>query len=432
MKTNTHKIRTRILSLAMTMTILGSATMGVSAAKLRFNDVPTSFWGYDAIEALAVGGLVGGYGNGNFGPDNKLQVDQMATIIANAKGATTGAENGYWAYDALDYCKTTLRCLPYGGTITEEEYGVPCSRELAVYMIVNSLGTTGEKPTNYGLTRNDIPDYYDISSQYRDAVLKAYQTGLLAGKDEDGTFYPNMTLTRAEVCTILHRAGFTTAIEKPTISDTTGLDGQELYNAVKAWDMEWREFVNGTSKTLNAVDPIYGGVQVKVNGNGYVTISMMEDNQIAWIESNKYVDKFGAPIGDDVVNFCDNNGKGVMVMSSGWCYEARQLVKDILELAYPASSDETYDLLLDVMLRGNIHEIPGDPLPSAARWMDNRLMEIYMNEANDSVSVGIGPVDNTLVYEDLLSKAETGVEMPYMTNLGMSVSLATMYELDRG
>jgi hypothetical protein len=51
-----------------------------------FNDVPTSDFGFQYVEALAASGITGGCGNNNFCPDSPVTRRQMAIFIAKALG----------------------------------------------------------------------------------------------------------------------------------------------------------------------------------------------------------------------------------------------------------------------------------------------------------------------------------------------------------
>jgi hypothetical protein len=60
----------------------------VSPGELQasFNDVPTSDFGFQYIEALAASGITGGCGGGNYCPDSPVTRRQMAIFIAKALG----------------------------------------------------------------------------------------------------------------------------------------------------------------------------------------------------------------------------------------------------------------------------------------------------------------------------------------------------------
>ena len=70
------------LSRAMLVTVLyrlesSPAVSGTSP----FNDVPTGQWYTDAIIWAAANGIVNGYGNGDFGPNDNITREQLATIL---------------------------------------------------------------------------------------------------------------------------------------------------------------------------------------------------------------------------------------------------------------------------------------------------------------------------------------------------------------
>jgi len=76
-----------------------------------FTDVADSVWYADAITWAAANGIVSGYGNGLFGPEDKITREQMAAVLWRYAGspASTGTLNSFidankvdaWAKDAL-------------------------------------------------------------------------------------------------------------------------------------------------------------------------------------------------------------------------------------------------------------------------------------------------------------------------------------------
>lgn len=64
--------------------------LGGSAYKEpEFNDVSKNHWAYESIGKALGMGLISGYGNGNFGPDDKVTYEQVFKIL----GAALGYEN---------------------------------------------------------------------------------------------------------------------------------------------------------------------------------------------------------------------------------------------------------------------------------------------------------------------------------------------------
>lgn len=52
---------------------------------MRFIDVPETHWAYQAIEALAEMGIINGYEDGSFQPNNPVTRAEVAAIISRLK-----------------------------------------------------------------------------------------------------------------------------------------------------------------------------------------------------------------------------------------------------------------------------------------------------------------------------------------------------------
>jgi hypothetical protein len=73
-----------ILTRAMIVQMLYNLEGNPSVTNGRtFNDVQSGAWYYDAVSWAGASGIVSGYGNGVFGPDDDLTREQMATILHN-------------------------------------------------------------------------------------------------------------------------------------------------------------------------------------------------------------------------------------------------------------------------------------------------------------------------------------------------------------
>lgn len=170
-----------------------------------FTDVPSSFWAYNAIESMARGGLVSGYGNGIFGPTNTITIEQFCQILARATGMETGAgESGWWAEKAVASCVNAGYVAQRDGRAA---YAAPITREAAIAGLQMASGRAALEGKNYTIA--SIPDAADISPQYKDLIVAAYNSGITNGVKADGTFLPQRTLTRAEVCQLFYNLSWT-------------------------------------------------------------------------------------------------------------------------------------------------------------------------------------------------------------------------------
>ena len=80
-----------------------------------FSDVPAGYWSEKAIIWAVQNGVVGGYGDGTFGPDDTLTREQLAVVLfnyANAMGYDTTARRDLSGFDdvthAQDWARTAL------------------------------------------------------------------------------------------------------------------------------------------------------------------------------------------------------------------------------------------------------------------------------------------------------------------------------------
>jgi len=55
-------------------------------ATATFSDVPTTYWAFQYVEALAASGITQGYSGGTFRPATPVTRAQMATFLARTLG----------------------------------------------------------------------------------------------------------------------------------------------------------------------------------------------------------------------------------------------------------------------------------------------------------------------------------------------------------
>lgn len=237
---------------------LGLLPGAVTAADGRYEDVPASHWAYESVETVSESRLMQGYGDGRFGPADRLTIAQVAQILCNARGEETAPANGFWAYGAVERCRDVLECLPDLGAITAENYDVPVSRELAVHMLVNGYGVRkGQSARRVVLS--DLPDGDEITPAYRDAVLAAYRSRLVLGVDSTGAFNPKGLLTRAEGAALFARATAPAAFAGPYLTFRSGepftlatANGRKNWNGVLEYSTDAKNWTEWDGKTIRS------------------------------------------------------------------------------------------------------------------------------------------------------------------------------------
>lgn len=220
-----------------------------------YTDVPETFWAYHPVMTLTEGGLLAGYGNGKFGPDDTLTKEQVHIIYTRALGQTpspngnkevasrayaaiwftgralTGKGNHYLTkYEtqlAMD-CGNLLNHVASNGTVAfgSMSRGIyDCWRaNLAAGRTIDYIDSVDELPDANEIHAwidanwQEMKDVLLLTGNYskeeivetcEDCICYAYNLGLMNGVDSNRTFAPNAPLTRAQLAQILYNMGWT-------------------------------------------------------------------------------------------------------------------------------------------------------------------------------------------------------------------------------
>ncbi len=151
----------------------------------QFLDVAADAWYNTAIQAMQYGELVEGYGDGNFGPNDKISLASICTILARVDGAECGPfeEGGYWAEKAIAHCIENGYIRDYG-EVCSEEYDRNATREevvAAISMAYAGLNARGDYDSDYDVqTITTYDDEYAMTllrQFYDDTGYSVYITG---------------------------------------------------------------------------------------------------------------------------------------------------------------------------------------------------------------------------------------------------------------
>lgn len=217
-----------------------------------YTDVPETFWAYHPIMTLTEGGLLAGYGNGKFGPNDTLTKEQVHIIYTRMLGQTPypngNKEVASRAYAAIWF---TGRALT-GGVHVMTNYETQLAKDCGNLIVrISSDGTIGSmqrgvydcwranlaagRNINYIDSVDELPDadaihtWIDANWQEMKSILLltgaytkeqivdaceqsicwAYNLGLVGGVDSKGTFAPGSPLTRGQLAQILYNMGWT-------------------------------------------------------------------------------------------------------------------------------------------------------------------------------------------------------------------------------
>ncbi|GIP51658.1 glycosyl hydrolase [Paenibacillus vini] len=158
-------------------------------------------WAQSSIDQWTGYGVVKGYPDGLFHPNEKVTRAELATIINRMFGFSAKSDKPFadvpaeaWYSDSMAIAGAAGYYEGFPGNLSKATANV--TRQDAVTLISKAFSLTNEsavKPTNY-------QDEQDISEYARKAVSAL--SGAISGYP-DGTFRPNQPMTRAELVTVL-------------------------------------------------------------------------------------------------------------------------------------------------------------------------------------------------------------------------------------
>lgn len=224
---NAWKSGTAILvALGMTAgTAAPMVMMAPASAQTTFPDVPSSYWASGFIQELVTRGVIAGFPDGSFRPEEPVTRAQFAAIVSKAFNKTpirnpvqfTDIPAGFWATDAIQKAYTTGFLAGYPGNTFRPSENIP--RAQVLVSLANGLNYAANGPIDSVLVAyNDaasIPDYA------RPSIAAATQKQIVVNYPDVKTLGPNQTATRAEVAAFVYQAlvsaGQASAINSPYI-----------------------------------------------------------------------------------------------------------------------------------------------------------------------------------------------------------------------
>lgn len=227
-----------------------------------YTDVPSTFWAYHPIITMTEGGLLAGYGNHLFGPNDTLtkeQLDIIRTRIHDADYPVSASGNKAFASRA--YAVILLsEDMVTGGSHTLTTYESSIIRDsgisggLIYSLAQNDKAAIGSmwqgvydnwraslaagRNTNYISSVDELPDadkiHQWIEENWKEmsdllninnpakyasvhdrtvatceqAICRAYNLGMVSGYDSAGSFGPYNNLTRAQLSQMLYNMGW--------------------------------------------------------------------------------------------------------------------------------------------------------------------------------------------------------------------------------
>lgn len=193
----------------------GTSVYTIIKNQKSFTDVPADHYAKANIETLASKFVISGYEDGTFGPYRQVTRAEFATLLIRGLGIVPekNASTTFSDVKSGDWYAGNVAAAVKAGLISGYEDGTfrpnqQISRQEMVKMIYNALNSTGHKVTLTEAEKasllNRFSDKDQIPAWAADATAAAVKDGIVNGVG-DGLFSPETQADRAQSATILYR-----------------------------------------------------------------------------------------------------------------------------------------------------------------------------------------------------------------------------------
>lgn len=176
-----------------------------------FSDVPRDFWAYPFIAVLSERGIISGFEDGTFRPDQPVTRAEFASMVSEAfdqgpeQRSQTEFEDvasDFWAESAIQESYRIGFLEGYPGDVFRPTQQIP--RVQVLVALATGLGL--ELPSNASDILQIYQDAEEIPDYAIDKTAAATESGLVVNHPNTEVLNPNENATRAEVAAFLYQA----------------------------------------------------------------------------------------------------------------------------------------------------------------------------------------------------------------------------------
>ena len=183
--------------------------------KYRFTDVPSNFWAYESITKMTKEGIMSGYRNGTFKPNDPLSREEAASLFSNMIGETpsimlassfSDITSDRWSSLAIESVARGNIISGYGdNTYRPEQYMSRQEFAVVADKFLHYQGYRTEDPT--ALDTIHFSDQKFIAPWAQSSVRELALLGFI-NYSTKGLFNPEKYITRGEAAEITYRLLF--------------------------------------------------------------------------------------------------------------------------------------------------------------------------------------------------------------------------------
>lgn len=201
------------------------ADMKTTAKEKSFSDINTEnyAWAKPYITSMATKGLISGYEDGTYRPDNDVTRLETISLFARAMGSNDPANKEVieiaherydvliknyelaWGSDEVAYMmyKGALKKTDLDTYLKGQEKNNPMKRYEAAIIITKAMGGEAEALADLGVVL-DYTDAREVPSNAMQYVAYATEKNIMTGMG-DGTFSPNTAVKRSQISVMLSK-----------------------------------------------------------------------------------------------------------------------------------------------------------------------------------------------------------------------------------
>ncbi|MEH2025910.1 S-layer homology domain-containing protein [Nostoc sp.] len=200
-----------LMALSITVgTVAPFITASPSLAQTTFSDVSSNYWAAQFIQQLSQRGVIAGFPDGSFRPEEPVTRAQFAAMVnkafqkAQQRQAINFADvpSNYWASSAIQQAYTIGFLSGYPGNRFEPNQAIP--REQVLVSLANGLAYTPSGNTES--TLQYFNDASNIASYARSPIAAATEKQIVVNYPNVKFLNPTATATRAQVAAFIYQA----------------------------------------------------------------------------------------------------------------------------------------------------------------------------------------------------------------------------------
>jgi hypothetical protein len=200
-----------LMALSVTVgTVAPFVTAAPSFAQTTFSDVSSNYWAAPFIQELSQRGVIAGFPDGSFRPEEAVTRAQFAAMVNKAFQKAQqrspisfiDVPSNYWAYSAIGQAYTIGFLSGYPGNRFEPNQAIP--RQQVLVALANGLEYTASSNTES--TLQYFNDAYNIASYARSPIAAATEKQIVVNYPNVKFLNPTATATRAQVAAFIYQA----------------------------------------------------------------------------------------------------------------------------------------------------------------------------------------------------------------------------------